>query len=710
MVSKTNLLAFIDSYDDPSYGRLIQSGQSLDITPVPQGAVVTAPVITSLENGTFAIAISTPFRPVEIHLVNADLTPAAPMVTLADPTSGFVAADDILALPDGGFAVTATFGLNAARRAHVQAFDADGTPRGTPVSLFNDHPAESYNAQLELLGEGYAATASTVYAEGGHLFRVYESDWDPLYRTVADGTPGEGIGDLVPFRNGVMRLVEITANPMQFRQEYYNAAGDLVRASDIGDGIGTSYPVAPVASYSPDGVDVEFFPLPPSYGERGPQYFLAYVGREPDNSGTSVYANLPVYEADPQPPVPVGISATGVIRAFGTQGTYNGVATGGSSIRNAYQEVSEGHYESQLNMVELPDGNALMLWRDYGANATIPTAGDADIFAQIVETEPAAFFGELYGQYVNKETVMRLDSQPGAVNAYYPAAAVNDAGEGLLLSVQGVRYVIESFSYLSQIQVLSDINDNLFLGSDRDDRMRSRRGDDTIRSQDGDDLVIAGAGSEFINGGAGNDTIVANGGNDTVVGATGRDAVLLGLGDDRFIDAPQGGVLGRDSIWGGRGDDTISARGGNDRVYGEAGRDSLRGGAGADYLEGDDGSAVLRPFQNRDTLVGGPGDDTLSGGKGNDELHGGAGADRFEFVATGGRDTVVDFDPAQDILAFDSRIFFRPGTPTPEQIVADYATVRGGNVVFAFETAETTVLQGISSTIGLATAIDIFSV
>jgi len=65
----------------------------------------------------------------------------------------------------------------------------------------------------------------------------------------------------------------------------------------------------------------------------------------------------------------------------------------------------------------------------------------------------------------------------------------------------------------------------------------------------------------------------------------------------------------------------------------------------------EEGRRIVRGGFGNDHLSGGPGDDILSGGGGDDRLVGGGGADTFVFGAVDqGRDTIADFDPAQDVI------------------------------------------------------------
>ncbi|MDH4475499.1 MAG: hypothetical protein QE274_03415 [Verrucomicrobiaceae bacterium] len=66
---------------------------------------------------------------------------------------------------------------------------------------------------------------------------------------------------------------------------------------------------------------------------------------------------------------------------------------------------------------------------------------------------------------------------------------------------------------------------------------------------------------------------------------------------------------------------------------------------------GSSGRRIIRGGFGDDLLTGGAGDDILSGGGGDDHLIGGGGVDSFVFGAVDlGRDTIADFDPAEDVI------------------------------------------------------------
>lgn len=109
------------------------------------------------------------------------------------------------------------------------------------------------------------------------------------------------------------------------------------------------------------------------------------------------------------------------------------------------------------------------------------------------------------------------------------------------------------------------------------------------------------------------------------------------LGDNESNTAI--GLAGNDTLIGNGGNDTLSSNTGNDLIDGGAGNDLLFGG------------------KDNDTLIGGDGDDTLVGGLGTDILTGGNGRDIF-VLATGGADTITDFQKGQDVIALPRGLSF----------------------------------------------------
>jgi Ca2+-binding RTX toxin-like protein len=145
----------------------------------------------------------------------------------------------------------------------------------------------------------------------------------------------------------------------------------------------------------------------------------------------------------------------------------------------------------------------------------------------------------------------------------------------------------------------------------------------------------------------------------------------------------------------------------NARLLGVADLDAT-GNASANTITGNKGDNALSGMGGNDRLSGGLGDDTLTGGAGNDVLGGAAGADVFVFANAFGSDQISDFSiSGGDILRLDDAIW-GGAAKTAAQMISQYATDTGANIVLNFGTGEVLTLIGVSSTAGLAGVIEIF--
>jgi len=165
---------------------------------------------------------------------------------------------------------------------------------------------------------------------------------------------------------------------------------------------------------------------------------------------------------------------------------------------------------------------------------------------------------------------------------------------------------------------------------------------------EGNDLGLGGAGDDSLSGDAGNDIVHGGDGADLVSGGFDHDAVYGNQGADvlygnQGLDVLFGGQ-GSDSVFGGQHQDLAYGNLGDDVLYGNLAADTLYGGLGADILYGGQSNEGV------DLLFGGDGADTLVGGLGVDSLVGGSGGDLFLIAASGGADTVADFDGADGDL------------------------------------------------------------
>ena len=120
-----------------------------------------------------------------------------------------------------------------------------------------------------------------------------------------------------------------------------------------------------------------------------------------------------------------------------------------------------------------------------------------------------------------------------------------------------------------------------------------------------------------------------------------------GLTSTANVEVTVTGVADGISVNGGNGNDVVTGTGGEDTLLGGNGKDMLHGLGGHDALFGGNGV---------DQLFGGDGNDRLVGGNGDDILSGGAGADDFLFARGGGKDTILDFDVAEDRIVLEDGI------------------------------------------------------
>lgn len=257
-------------------------------------------------------------------------------------------------------------------------------------------------------------------------------------------------------------------------------------------------------------------------------------------------------------------------------------------------------------------------------------------------------------------------------------------------------------------------NDTL-LGGSGHDTLGGGTGQDTLYGGDGHDLLGGAAGNDELWGSNGNDTLQAGTGDDTAGGGAGADIISGGLGADEMI-----GGSGNDQLWGGdqgddmsggTGNDTLGAGTGADTVAGGGGADVLGGGSGADVLSGGDGTDTIYGGTGNDTIDGGAQNDWILGGGGNDEMAGGSGADDFVFAGLFGADEIIDFSLAQgDELLLDDGLWTSShGSLNEAQVIAQFADFdTQGNVVLTFPNGTAITLDGVTTTNGLAGALDVF--
>jgi Ca2+-binding RTX toxin-like protein len=229
------------------------------------------------------------------------------------------------------------------------------------------------------------------------------------------------------------------------------------------------------------------------------------------------------------------------------------------------------------------------------------------------------------------------------------------------------------------------------------DNIRGTYGDNILRGEGDVDYLFGRRGNDVLDGGAGDDVLFGGAGADTLIGGAGRDraqysestsALLVDLQYTQYNTGEAVGDVysGIEGVAGSSFNDTLFGDGYANQLYGRDGADALIGRGGIDYLNG------------------GAGADTLNGGAENDTMRGGTHADTFVFNA--GRDVIEDFRLSDhDRLSIEDGLY--GGGLTAEQVVSAYGVVIGSTVVFDFGDGNTLTLQGISSLVGLAGAMDL---
>lgn len=182
-----------------------------------------------------------------------------------------------------------------------------------------------------------------------------------------------------------------------------------------------------------------------------------------------------------------------------------------------------------------------------------------------------------------------------------------------------------------------------------------------------------------------------------------NSATLLGVSNLKLTGNAQANTL-----IGNFGANTIAGGAGADTLRGAAGKDTMTGGDGADKLFGDSGNDRLYGGAGNDVITGGTGVDRMDGGSGADKLIGGTGADNFIFSKGFGHDTAADF-----VVSTGDRLHLNDAlwggvTLSAAAVVAKYAHVEAGGVVFEFSHDTSVTLTGVTSTTNLASAIMIY--
>ena len=250
------------------------------------------------------------------------------------------------------------------------------------------------------------------------------------------------------------------------------------------------------------------------------------------------------------------------------------------------------------------------------------------------------------------------------VNLITGATQDGDGGTDTLTSIENV--VGTTFNDI----IIGNASVNTLTGGDGVDRLDGRGGDDVMIGGDGNDIYTVSDVGDVVTERASEGTDRIN----TSVDFTNPDNVELLVGKFSNVGLNLTGNAARDQITGANkinSPDAIFGLGGNDTSVGLVGNDVINGGSGNDRIFGPSGL------------------DVIDGGAGNDRVTGQQGADTFVFGFAEGRDTITDFNGAENVIDLSAHGF------------ADFAAVLAattdvsGSAVINFHGLHNLKIQGV---------------
>ena len=178
---------------------------------------------------------------------------------------------------------------------------------------------------------------------------------------------------------------------------------------------------------------------------------------------------------------------------------------------------------------------------------------------------------------------------------------------------------------------------------------------------------------------------------ENVVGSAFNDT-LIGDGSDNVFK----GGAGFDQFYGGSGVDTVDYRDATSSVIANLGVSgaSVDGQGASDYMNSIEN---LIGSNFTDILVGDFNANNLSGAGGNDTLTGAGGADSFIFVASGGVDTIVDFNKFESDKLYLQSNLNGSGIFSSAQALAHAFNNVSGNAVVDLGGGNSVTLLGVNA-------------
>jgi Ca2+-binding RTX toxin-like protein len=563
---------------------------------------------------------------------------------------------DVVALPNGGFAISWTQFVSNGYQANLRFFDAAGGPAGTYPLAFNATAAE-----LAALPSGAVVAVwnnSVNFGVTGISGRIVQPDGSGQDLTIPyDGTGLQSGPDVALLANGNFVVTwgesDAEAGGFGYKGQLFSSTGTL---------LGSEFPAGTDVTALPGGGFVAFS------GGNGQIY---------DTNGGKVGPAFPVGGGVAE------VTATENGGFFVTWSTE--VAGSGTEVRGQEFAADGTKIGPELMINQATAGNQnvggiaggagsdiFIAWNDPGVGDGSGSAVRGRLYTESVQGSEGAETltgtpgdDEIVGLGGN-DTILAQQGGNDAVNggagddiiyfgpAFSPADRIDGGAGRDVLALQG-NYFLQVLQPASVVNVevlaLMSHTDNAYGGADGTPNQYTIRTDDAtvaagqaltldatalmanesvifygqaetdgrfaLYGGRGQDALYAGAGADILNGGAGNDTLSGGLGDDIYFvdsaadivqdGGTGFDAVyssvnytLGGEAEIELLGSTASGSTSGIALFGNRFSQTIGGTQGNDTLDGRGGNDYLLGGGGNDQLYAT-GFSVL---------AGGTGDDS----------------------------------------------------------------------------------------------------
>ncbi|MGO4194097.1 calcium-binding protein [Rhizobium sp. YAF28] len=611
----------------------------------------------------------------------------------------------IAALADGGWVITWGDQGISTPGVYQQAFNADGTPRGseTQVNTF-EGAGQGSRSVMGLADGGWVVSWLSVGQDGsgyGIYQQAFAADGSKIAGETRVNTHTDGnqwLGSMAPLDGG--GWVATWSSPGQdgsetgVFQQIYNADGTPHGGETLVNTYTDSYQDSPTV-LARDGGWVVIWESNGQDGSSGGIYQQAY-----NADGTRLGTETRVNTTTDGNQAYHGSAALGdggwvVIWLSGDDGhimqqayNANGTPQGGEA-----QVDTDGIYASNQKVTALADGGWVVTWTVMGFTDTFYHVYQQAFNADGTKNGDEALINALTHSYKDIPQVAALDDGGWVVSW---------ASDSDYTDVQGYDSGIFQVRFDTDAHAV-ELPSNRIYGTYPDKNLVGTAGDDAIYASSGNDTLTGLAGNDHLDGGYGHDRMTGGLGDDTYIVDTSADRVveLAGQGTDTIL-AQVSYSLGanvENLAFVAEGNLYASGNALANVITGNSGNNTLGGAAGSDTLSGLDGNDYLDGGADNDKLDGGSGDDILAGGTGDDTMDGGDGNDKYKVDSAG--DVVHDTGDSiwdwNDIIYSTAETYSLAGTGA-ETLILQAGAVTGigdsGNNQISGNSAANTLVSG----------------